>query len=93
MNPEDNRRRLQRAALQEHAALVEQSAVALRHSLSKCAQNEGHRKGCGAISFSVFFRFPVRGSSFWASDLLDQTASSFHLVILTATRYSIMMLT
>lgn len=38
MNPEDNRRRLQRAALQEHAALVEQSAAALRHSLSKCAQ-------------------------------------------------------
>jgi len=37
MATEDNRRRLQRAALQEHLELVEQSAAALRHSLAKCA--------------------------------------------------------
>ena len=40
MTTEGNRRRLQRAALQEHLALVEQSAVALRHSLAKCAPME-----------------------------------------------------
>ncbi|MGO8698210.1 MAG: hypothetical protein ACLQVY_10885 [Limisphaerales bacterium] len=40
MTTEDNRRRLQRAALQEHLALVEQSADALHHSLAKCAQLE-----------------------------------------------------
>lgn len=38
MNPPDPRRRLQRAALAEHAALVGKSAVALRHSLARCAQ-------------------------------------------------------
>jgi hypothetical protein len=37
MTSEDHRRRLQRATLHEHAALVEQSAGALRHSLAKCA--------------------------------------------------------
>jgi len=37
MTTEDNRRQLQRAALQEHLALVEQSAAALRHYLAKCA--------------------------------------------------------
>ena len=36
MNSEANRRRLQRAALEEHVRLVEQSAAALRHSLTKC---------------------------------------------------------
>jgi hypothetical protein len=40
MTTEDNRRRLQRAALEEHLALVEQSADALRHSLAKCARLE-----------------------------------------------------
>jgi uncharacterized protein YutE (UPF0331/DUF86 family) len=40
MTTEDNRRLLQRAALQEHLALVEQSADALRHSLAKCAPLE-----------------------------------------------------
>ena len=40
MTTEDNRRRLQRATLQEHLALVEQSADALRHSLAKCARME-----------------------------------------------------
>ncbi len=38
MTAEDNRRRLQRATLHEHLALVEQSAATLRHSLAKCAQ-------------------------------------------------------
>ncbi len=33
MTSETKRRQLQGAALREHAALVEQSAVALRHSL------------------------------------------------------------
>jgi uncharacterized protein with HEPN domain len=37
MTSEENRRRLQRASLHEQVALVEQSAVALRHSLAKCA--------------------------------------------------------
>ena len=36
MTSEDNRRRLQRATLHEHVAVVEQSAAALRHSLTKC---------------------------------------------------------
>lgn len=36
MNFEDNRRRVQRATLEEHVALVEKSAAALRHSLHKC---------------------------------------------------------
>lgn len=40
MTTEGHRRRLQRATLQEHLALVEQSAAALRHSLAKCAQVE-----------------------------------------------------
>jgi len=40
MNTEDKRRQLQRAALQEHLALVEQSAAALRHSMAKCAPLE-----------------------------------------------------
>src|ERR1035437_6981103 len=40
MTTEDNRRRLQRATLQEHLALLEQSAVALRHSLAKCVPME-----------------------------------------------------
>ncbi len=40
MITEDHRRRLQRAALQEHLALVEQSAAALRHSVAKCAPME-----------------------------------------------------
>ena len=37
MTSEENRRRLQRASLHEQVALVEQSVVALRHSLAKCA--------------------------------------------------------
>jgi len=37
MTTEENRQRLQRATLYEHLAQVEQSAVALRHSLTKCA--------------------------------------------------------
>lgn len=40
MTTEDHRRRLQRATLQEHLTLVEQSAAALRHSLAKCAAME-----------------------------------------------------
>ena len=36
MNSEANRRRLQRAVLEEHVRLMEQSAAALRHSLTKC---------------------------------------------------------
>ncbi len=37
MNAEAKRRRLQRAALEEHLHLVEQSVVTLRHSLTLCA--------------------------------------------------------
>lgn len=40
MTFEADRSRLQRAALREHLALVEQSAEALRHSLAKCAPLE-----------------------------------------------------
>jgi hypothetical protein len=40
MTTEGKRRELQRAVLQEHLELVEQSAEALRHSLAKCAPLE-----------------------------------------------------
>ena len=38
MTSEANRRLLQRATLDEQLAAVEQSVVALRHSLAKCAK-------------------------------------------------------
>jgi hypothetical protein len=61
MTTEGNRRRLQRAALQEHLALVEQSAVALRHSLAKCAPMELKTEYQGETSSTASFRRNLKG--------------------------------